>query len=145
MMAPNPTNKRSLKTTPRSHVRMTRNNIPGSVLAITQEAPRCPNPINPPPTVAPRRSPHIPKVTFAAIPGGVRAHKLISQEAINFLTNCIWSHSPDIFTPNKLKPTHAPSCLDYKQVAMPMVHPTTGETISSYKNSCTTRPPARSG
>jgi hypothetical protein len=54
-------------------------------------------------------------------------------EAINFLTDCVWSQSPDIFTPKKLTPAHAPSCLDLEQVAMPMVHPTTGETISSYK------------
>ena len=27
----------------------------------------------------------------------------------------------------------APSCLDLKQIATPMVHPTTGEMISSYK------------
>ncbi len=35
--------------------------------------------------------------------------------------------------PDKLKPKHAPSCLDLEQVVMPMIHPTTGETISSYK------------
>jgi hypothetical protein len=45
----------------------------------------------------------------------------------------VWAHSPDIFTPDKLRPATSPSCLDYKQLAMPMVHPTTGETISSYK------------
>jgi hypothetical protein len=26
-----------------------------------------------------------------------------------------------------------PSCLDFEKVAMPMVHPVTGKTISSYK------------
>jgi hypothetical protein len=30
-------------------------------------------------------------------------------------------------------PTLALTCLNHKQVAMPMVHPITGETISSYK------------
>jgi hypothetical protein len=39
-----------------------------------------------------------------------------------------------MFTPNKLKMKSAPLCLDFAQVAMPMVHPTTGETISSYKS-----------
>ncbi len=58
---------------------------------------------------------------------------MISQEAIHFLTECIWADSPDIYTPSKLCPTLAPSCFNMKQVAMPMVHPTTGETISSYK------------
>ncbi len=35
--------------------------------------------------------------------------------------------------PIKLRPTFARSCVDYKQLAMPMVHPTTGETISIYR------------
>jgi hypothetical protein len=30
-------------------------------------------------------------------------------------------------------PTLAPTCLNHEQVAMPMMHPITGETISSYK------------
>jgi hypothetical protein len=54
---------------------------------------------------------------------------LVSQEAINFLTNCVWAKVPDIYTPNKLKSKQ--QGLDLKQVAMPMVHPTTSETISS--------------
>jgi hypothetical protein len=58
---------------------------------------------------------------------------MISQEAINFLTKCVWSKSQDIFTPPKLQSKSTPSCLDFKQVAMPMVHPTTGKTINSYK------------
>jgi hypothetical protein len=58
---------------------------------------------------------------------------MISQEAINFLTECVWANSPDIFRPSKLRPTMAPTCLDLKQVAMPLVYLTTGNTISSYK------------
>jgi hypothetical protein len=57
----------------------------------------------------------------------------VSQEAINFLNKCIWANSPDIFTLNELRPKSTTACLDFNQVAMPMVHPTTGETISSYK------------
>jgi len=133
MAAPNPTNKHVLKTKRRSHVRLTRNNIPGSVPAITHEASRRPNPINLPPTEPPRRSPRILKVRFGAILSGLHSQNLISQEAINFLTDYVWSKSPDVFTPDMLKPKHAPSCLNQEQVAMPMIHPTTGETISSYK------------
>ena len=33
----------------------------------------------------------------------------------------------------KLKPKTSPACLDLQQVAMPIDHPTTGDTISSYK------------
>jgi hypothetical protein len=58
---------------------------------------------------------------------------MISQEAINFLTKCVWAKSPDIFAPSKLKSKTTLTCLGFEHVAMPMVHPTTGETISSYK------------
>jgi hypothetical protein len=58
---------------------------------------------------------------------------MISQEAIKFVTKFVWANSPDIFSPTKLTLNTAPSCLDFSQVAMPMVHPTTGKTISSYK------------
>jgi hypothetical protein len=30
-------------------------------------------------------------------------------------------------------PASAPTCLNHEQIAMPMVHPINGETISSYK------------
>jgi hypothetical protein len=36
----------------------------------------------------------------------------------------------DIHTPDESKPQRG---FDFNQVAIPMVHPTTGETISSYK------------
>jgi hypothetical protein len=59
---------------------------------------------------------------------------MISQEAIHFLTKCVWEKSPDLYTPAKLWPNYGTtSTFDYQQVAMPMVHPTTGETIRSYK------------
>jgi hypothetical protein len=72
-------------------------------------------------------------VHFQHIQGGIQHAPLISQEAINFLTECVWAKSPDIFTPTKLRPKSTPTSFDFQQVAMPMVHPTTGETISSYK------------
>jgi hypothetical protein len=75
----------------------------------------------------------IPRVPFQPIPGGIQNSNVISQEAINFLTECIWAKSPNIFTPNKLMPAATPTCLDFEQVTMPVVHPVTGETISSYK------------
>jgi hypothetical protein len=59
---------------------------------------------------------------------------VISQEGINFLNKCIWAKSPNIFTPKKLMPAATPTYLDFfVQVVMPMVHPVTGKTISSYK------------
>ncbi len=115
--------------------------------AITPTAPRQSIPNTPlTPVVAPRHSPRtttpanattiatrIPWVRFVPINGGIQNRNFISQEAIDFLTECIWANSPNVFTPSKLRSNSAPSCLDFTQVAMPMVHPTTGETISSYK------------
>lgn len=77
MAAPNPTNKRMIKMTLRSHVRVTCNNIPDSVPAIRHQAPVCPNPAPPPKNTTPRRSLRVPKVKFAAIPGGLHSGKLI--------------------------------------------------------------------
>jgi hypothetical protein len=160
MTAPNPTAKRTLKTTKRTHSRRTRNNIPNSVPAINPTLPRRFIPVveptvTPPPTAAPRRSTRLqqvtpqrprstktrpqrtstilPRVQFVPIEGGLRTKSLVSQEAINFLTECVWANSPDICTPKKLKTKSTPAGLDLQQIATPMVHPTTGETISSYK------------
>ncbi len=72
---------------------------------------------------------HVSEVWLVPIPSGLKHSNLVSQEAINFLTNCVWAKVPDIYTPNKLKSKQ--QGLDLKQVAMPMVHPTTSETISS--------------
>jgi hypothetical protein len=76
----------------------------------------------------------IPKVHFIPIKGGLKSNNIISQEAINFLTKCIWAKLPDIYTLNKLLHAATPvAAFDFQQVAMFMVHPMTGETISSYK------------
>ena len=46
----------------------------------------------------------------------------------------MWAKSPDLYTPTKRRPNYGTSStFDFQHVAMPMVHPTTGETISSYK------------
>jgi hypothetical protein len=45
----------------------------------------------------------------------------------------VWVKSPNIFTPDKLRPKNLPTNFVYEQLATPMVHPATGETISSNK------------
>ncbi len=76
----------------------------------------------------------VPRVCFVSIDGGLRIGNIISQEAIDFLTKCVWAYSPDIYTPTKLCSTAAPTAaFNFQQIAMPMVHPKMGETISSYK------------
>ena len=146
MTAPNPTTKRALKSTPRMHSCRTKNNILGSVPPIVPTQSQSPVPTVPAPSaqatplgrstrLGPNATPivptRIPCVRFIPIDGRIHQQNIISQEAINFLTEWVWAHSPDMFTPNKLKMKSAPLCLDFAQVAMPMVHPTTGKTISS--------------
>jgi hypothetical protein len=75
----------------------------------------------------------IPRTRFQPIPGGICNSNVISQEAKNFLTKCIWEKSPEIFTPKKLMSAATPTCLDFEHVAIPMVLLVTGKTISSYK------------
>jgi len=46
----------------------------------------------------------------------------------------VWAKSPNHYTPTKLRTDNGTtSTFDFQQVATPMVHPTTGEMISSYK------------
>jgi hypothetical protein len=78
--------------------------------------------------VNPRQAP---QVRLVPVPGGLQQSNLISQEAINFLTDCVRAKSLAIYTPDKLKCKK--QGLNFKQVAMPMVHPTTSKTINSYK------------
>jgi hypothetical protein len=148
MSAPNPKIRRALHLTKCTHSQRTPNNIPGRITLITNTAPRRHMPLplpNIPIAIAPQQSTHLhtapshtatmqwPKVRFLPVEGGLQHNDIISQEAINFLTNYVWVISLDIYMPTKLMPTSAPTCLNHEQVAMPMVHPITGETISSYK------------
>jgi hypothetical protein len=153
MNAPNPTQKCTLKSSKSMHSRRPWSNIPGSVPQITPTAPRClisyplptlifapqqsprmanPNiaPANPNVIPAPTWIPH---VSFVPVKGGLHNRNFISQEAINFLTKCVWVNLPDICTLTKLKTKSAPSCLHFVQVAMPMIHSKTGKSISSHK------------
>jgi hypothetical protein len=73
-------------------------------------------------------------VPFSPIDKGLRNSNINSQEAINFLIECVWDNSLDIYTPTKGCPTVAPTeAFNFQQIATPMVHPKMGETISSYK------------
>ncbi len=75
----------------------------------------------------------IPKVRFVPIAGRLQNHNVISQQAIIFLTNKVWNNSPQHFTPKILQPKEDATAANLEHLAMPMVHPTMGETISSYK------------
>ena len=146
--APNPITKRVLKSTKRVHRRITRNNVQGTVPPITPTLPQHPVPTATKATPV-RRSPRlgktaqriqdtrlpkrIPKVHFVPIAGRLCNHNIISQRAINFLTDEVWNNSPKLFTPTNLRRREDATAANWEQMAIPMVHPTMGETISSYK------------
>ena len=67
--------------------------------------------------------------------GGTRASaRLISQQALNAMTMREALTPPQIFTPRKFVPvTNAVNVQNFAHFASPMIHPTTGEAISSYK------------
>ncbi len=105
----NPTAKRFLKETPRVHCRVTRNNTPGIVAT----------PIVP--------APYVP------IPSGAQ-RRMVTRHAINLLMESEKRSCQRAFTPTSLLPPVVlddPSHLEH--FCSPMVHPITGETISSYK------------
>jgi hypothetical protein len=105
----NPKAKRALKATLRTHKQVTRNNTPSIIHAIVTPEP------------------------YTPIPRGVR-QQLGTQHALNALMCHKREQMNLAFTPTALLPSvvkDAPSHV--KHFASPMVHPVTGETISSCK------------
>jgi hypothetical protein len=105
----NPMAIQALKTTPHIHKRLTRNNTPGIMPAVIAPA------------------------TYMSIPTCAR-QRLVTQHVLNALTCYKRNHINLAFTPTALLPPvvkNAP--LHIKHFALPMVHPVTGETISSNK------------
>jgi hypothetical protein len=149
IMATNPTKQRILKLTKQTHSRHTRKNVPGGVPIITPSAPWQFIPLPPPsPVIAPpRRSPQTATPVLGSPPGatqlpwvclqpswlGMQNNNIIIQEAINFVLECVWAHSPVAFTPNNLRQPSPSLNMSLHQIAMPLIQPTTGKTISSYK------------
>jgi hypothetical protein len=75
------------------------------------------------------------KILPYPMPRGIRTNaKLISQHALNALTMKEALYSPPIFVQrNYVHHNFVKNVPNYAHHASPMVHPTTGETISSYK------------
>jgi hypothetical protein len=114
MKAPNPTTRRALKLTKRVHQRITRNNVPGSVPAIT-----CTQPLHSPQTDTNKtpiqRSPRLrnisPQTDDTRLPQPYRnprhapsasrslQHNIISQQVVHLLANNVWDNSNPNFTP----------------------------------------------
>jgi hypothetical protein len=119
MQSHNPAAKQTLKNTRCLHRRVTRNNTPG-IMTVSLVLP----------TVQPAAQP---LTTYHPIPTAARSH-IVTRHAINALTATELKSCQDIFTPDNLSVAHqgTPS-IHPEHFVCPMVHPITGETISSYK------------
>ncbi len=62
----------------------------------------------------------------------LRNTRIFSQEAINYLLMDDLRNDMRIFTPFKLMPPQT-ATINFEHFTMPMIHPSTGETITSYK------------
>ncbi len=141
MQSRNHTAKRALKITPRIHRHETRNNTPGALTLRTRRRRDRDNEVQ-----GRRQLPRIratlalltpfttpSPTTFTPIPNGMR-QRVVTQQAINVLTIQEKVSTDRAFTPTALMEfavTRGPT--KFEHYANPMVHPVTGETISSYK------------
>jgi hypothetical protein len=149
MKTRDPTAKTNLIKTTRMHQRKTRRNTPGALPAITRVVPSVIAPDTNPPgprrqstrvrtqaTDAPINCTPEPIIILPPypVPRTRASTRLISQQALNVLTMRKAIDAPKIFTPQhfrrKAYKDHIPN---YAHFASPMVHPKTGETITSYK------------
>ncbi len=162
MLANNPTSKRVLQTKVCTHQGMNWRNTPGALpktthpkiapplQANTQTQSAAPHVINDMPLEATTLTvPHlqalktktvttsmVPRQSIRLTAGNpqirFRNSGMISQEAINMLLMDNLQNNTVPFTPTKLAPPPTP-LINFEHYAMPMVHTTTGKTISSYK------------
>ncbi len=136
MLTQNPMVKHILKSTPRLHRQITRNNMPGILPATNVIKPLTPIDIN-----APHRSkwgaaplcvqPHYGPRATPAIPTSAQ-QQIITQQAMSILT--LWEqasfstiHMPRVLMKQEKIP------MNFEHYANPIVHPVTGRTITSYK------------
>ncbi len=144
MQARNPTSKRALKSTPRIHKKVSQNNTPGKLPAINRVHPIHNTDVTshfPTRRISTRKyagNPTLPTTgnltpptTRHSLPTRSR-HRIVSQQAINALTIQEKVEIRASFIPIALRNHHihqvAPNLEHY---ANPMVHPITGESISS--------------
>jgi hypothetical protein len=73
------------------------------------------------------------KPRHAPIAARLHNHNIISQQALHILADNVWDNSNPNYTPRNLRPKEKTNASNLEHLAMPMVHPTTGETITSYK------------
>jgi hypothetical protein len=152
-LSSNPTAPKVVKSKPRRHNRLTRNNTPGLAEqpqpTPTRRSPRL-NPL-PTPATTQQEVPSAPTVAeepvgpsfdgdddsvivpITSIPKeiiNVRVPHLIPQDALNAFATSSLHQCSNAFIPHKFAPTSAP---DLEHFANPVVHPITGETIDKYE------------
>ena len=137
-----PTAKQNLITMVLIHRQQTRNNTAGALPRITRTGPALIQPDCPTPMTPHQSSRKIDNTsTVIVIPlykmlgGGARASaSLISQRALTAMTLQEALAGPIAFTPQKLVPPTYTDSTNYIHLVAPMIHPTAGEIISSYKH-----------
>ena len=136
----NPTAPAVVQIAPRTHQRNTRHNTPGITTPIER------------PAVTKRKSPRLNaggidnSPTFNSVPNSNRIpsfshHNIISQEAVNQLTQMVWDTPGEEWMPRDFldhSPTERATQENFHNVNIDhfcaaMVHPDTGETITQYK------------
>jgi len=153
MVANNPTSKRIMRNKTRTHQRATRRNMPGALphivrpLDLSTEVPfQIPHIIGEKPKSAKAHTVAQRRVRTAATKSMPRRSTrliskdntisynscIISQEAINLLLLDDLENNTTPYIPTQLLPTTAIP-MNFEHYVMPMVHPVTGKTISSYK------------
>ena len=141
MQTQDPTAKRNLITTKRIHRRQTRTNTPGALPRITRTDPTLIQLGQPTPKKVRRSSRVINTMSPVIIIPPCRmlgertqaSAQLISQRALSAMTLQEALTAPRAFTPRKLIPPTYTESTNYAHFVAPMIHPTTGEIISSYK------------
>jgi hypothetical protein len=142
MQTRDPMAKQNLITTACIHQCQTQNNTPGSLPKIARAQPALIQPDPCQTTTEKQQSTRIHNTTSpviiippARIPRGVRTSAwLISQQAHTAMTLQEALTMPISFTPHKLVPVTYNTCsTNYAHFAVPMIHPTTGKIISSYR------------
>ena len=141
----NPTDPRTLRTKPRTHMRVTRANTPGTLPPIRIEegsrintepvrrSKRLDPTIIPDPIVITPLKPNSYRIPMAS-------SNIISQEAVNILTTRVWSDEQNTWTPDAFITSSGNTTNDATKIydqdiehfCAPVIHPITGEHISSY-------------
>jgi hypothetical protein len=125
----NPTDPRTLQTKPRTHLRRTRANTPGQLPSIVNEA----NPI-----IDDDEYVEIQPITPNSTRLPIATSHLISQEALNAITDQVYYHDSVAWTPNDFLTAATNEIrhnfdVDIEHFCAGVVHPVTGETINNYR------------